>query len=106
MKQSLKAYLPVLEEPCSFKDFIKKEHRAKKFMAYCETTKEEHLNTLFSKGEDVLVLIGPEGDFSGSEAGLALQQGFIHASLGKSRLRTEAAALAACMIANLKNETP
>jgi 16S rRNA (uracil1498-N3)-methyltransferase len=104
MKQSLKAYLPVMEEPCSFKDFIKREHAAKKFMAYCETAKEEHLNSRFEKGEELLVLIGPEGDFSQAEAALALTKGFTHVSLGKSRLRTETAALAACMIANLKNE--
>jgi len=106
MKQSLKAWLPVLEEPRSFKDFIKMPHSEKKFMAYCETAKEEHLNSRFTKGDDLLVLIGPEGDFSPTEAGLALQHGFTHVSLGKSRLRTETAALAACMIANLKNEAP
>ncbi|GHT50370.1 ribosomal RNA small subunit methyltransferase E [Bacteroidia bacterium] len=42
---------------------------------------------------DVLILIGPEGDFSESEVEEALAYGFLPISLGESRLRTETAAL-------------
>ena len=55
-------------------------------------------------GEDALVLIGPEGDFSEEEVRKAAENGFIPISLGKSRLRTETAALVACHILNLQNQ--
>ncbi len=45
--------------------------------------------------ERVMVLIGPEGDFSPEEAALARERGWIPVSLGPSRLRTETAALTA-----------
>ncbi len=46
-------------------------------------------------GQDVTVLIGPEGDFSPAEAKLALEHGYIPVHLGTSRLRTETAAVTA-----------
>ena len=55
-------------------------------------------------GEDVLVLVGPEGDFSIDEVKMAEAQGFQSVSLGKSRLRTETAALVAVHIMNLINQ--
>ena len=51
-----------------------------------------------------MILIGPEGDFSKEEINLAVQNGFVPVSLGKSRLRTETAALVACHTINLLNE--
>ncbi|MGV8095108.1 MAG: RsmE family RNA methyltransferase [Mangrovibacterium sp.] len=51
-----------------------------------------------------LILIGPEGDFSENEIELSLQKNFIPAELGRSRLRTETAAIVACHTANLMNE--
>ncbi|HBI89775.1 MAG TPA: 16S rRNA (uracil(1498)-N(3))-methyltransferase, partial [Sphingobacterium sp.] len=50
-----------------------------------------------------IILIGPEGDFSEEEIDLALQMGFHPISLGEARLRTETAALAACMEVSLLN---
>ena len=44
---------------------------------------------------EIVILIGPEGDFSREEVELALQCGFRPVHLGPSRLRTETAALAA-----------
>ena len=55
-------------------------------------------------GEDALVLIGPEGDFSEEEVKKAIANGFQPISLGKSRLRTETAALVACHTMNLLNQ--
>jgi 16S rRNA (uracil1498-N3)-methyltransferase len=52
---------------------------------------------------DALILIGPEGDFTAEEVGLALKNGFVPISLGESRLRTETAALTAVIAAYLKN---
>ena len=62
------------------------------------------LKQAVTTGQDVLVLIGPEGDFSSAEIELALKAGYTAVSLGKSRLRTETAALAACMTVSLLND--
>ena len=56
------------------------------------------------KSSDVLILIGPEGDFSKEEVQYALSVGFIPVSLGNSRLRTETAGVVACCTVNLRNE--
>ena len=45
--------------------------------------------------EGIIILIGPEGDFSPEEAALAREHGWIPVSLGESRLRTETAAVVA-----------
>ena len=55
-------------------------------------------------GNDVTILIGPEGDFSTDEVRMALDNGFKAVSLGNSRLRTETAGLVACHTFNMKNE--
>ena len=59
---------------------------------------------LLDKGKDVLILIGPEGDFSANEVKMASDNDFKIITLGKSRLRTETAALVACNTINLLNE--
>ena len=46
-------------------------------------------------GRPIMILIGPEGDFSPEEAALAREHGWIPVQLGPSRLRTETAALTA-----------
>jgi 16S rRNA (uracil1498-N3)-methyltransferase len=108
MKQSMKAYEPVLNEPLSFSHLIKSANsfKGQKFIAHCnrETQEPGLLKNLYSKPSDVIILIGPEGDFSGEEINLAIQNGFIPISLGKSRLRTETAALVACHTINLIND--
>jgi len=55
------------------------------------------------KNSDVLILIGPEGDFSREEVEFAVQNGFKEISLGDARLRTETAGIVACHIVNLCN---
>ena len=62
------------------------------------------LKEAVKSGEDVLVLVGPEGDFSIEEVKMAEAQGFQSVTLGKSRLRTETAALVAVHIMNLINQ--
>ena len=106
MKQSLKAYLPVLHESISFKNFIEqqKSFSGQKFIAHCYDTPKESLQKLVEKEKDVLILIGPEGDFSKTEVNLAIESGFIPVNLSPSRLRTETAALVACHTVNLANE--
>jgi 16S rRNA (uracil1498-N3)-methyltransferase len=46
-------------------------------------------------------LIGPEGDFSEDEIEIALENDYKTITLGENRLRTETAALFACMNAKL-----
>lgn len=96
IKQSLKARLPKLNEMTDFDKFIAKDFKGQKFIAHCYEGEKPFLKDVLRKGEDALVLIGPEGDFSEKEVEKAIEKGFIPISLGKSRLRTETAALVAC----------
>ena len=101
-KQSLKASVPMVNEPVSVKEFIaaNASNDSLKLIAYCfddERVPRRSIKEVLDGfgGTDVVVMIGPEGDFSRDEAELALQAGFIPVHLGASRLRTETAALAA-----------
>ena len=112
-KQSLKASVPSVNEPVSVKEFIMKHGSSEeqtgqplKMIAYCFEDErvprrsimevlEEHSRQDGSDCPEIIILIGPEGDFSHAEAELALAHGFIPVHLGASRLRTETAALTA-----------
>ncbi len=98
LKQSLRSYLPVLEEAISFEQFIQNTLKTtnSKFIAHCEDTERKSLKSLLVPKEDTIVIIGPEGDFSQREIELALSAGYIPITLGDSRLRTETAAVVAC----------
>lgn len=63
-----------------------------------------YLKDVLTSDRDTLVLVGPEGDFSPEEVELAVSQGFRPISLGKSRLRTETAALVAVHLMNLYHQ--
>ena len=104
MKQSQRATLPVLNDKIKFSEFINKESlsSAEHFIAYVDGENTSYLKNLISGNKNVCILIGPEGDFSKSEIELAKSKSFEPVSLGKHRLRTETAALAACHIAGLK----
>ncbi len=104
IKQSLKARLPKLNEMTDFNKFIVQEFKGQKFIAHCYEGEKPMLKNILKPGEDALVLIGPEGDFSEEEVKKAIEQGFVPISLGKSRLRTETAALVACHTLNLLNQ--
>ena len=92
MKQSLKAFKPVLNNPLSMKDFLLKETRGIRGIAYCHGEERMGIESLGKKGPFTL-LVGPEGDFTGKEVELALGQGYQPFHLGESRLRTETAAV-------------
>lgn len=104
LKQSLKARLPRLNEMTDFNKFIARPFDGQKFIAHCYAGEKPLLKDVVRKGEDALVLIGPEGDFSEEEVERATANGFVPISLGRSRLRTETAALVACHILNLQNQ--
>jgi len=104
MKQSVKAFLPQLNEPVTFAEFITREHSGKRLIACCDTQLErQSITTAAGHNEDILILIGPEGDFSAEEVKLATDAGFIPVHLGSSRLRTETAGVAACCSVYLAN---
>jgi len=107
MKQSLKAYLPKLNAAVSFKEFLKNSPNdgVQKAIAHCVDTEKKYLNQIFEPAKHYIILIGPEGDFSEGEIELAIQMGFHPISLGEARLRTETAALAACMEISLLNRS-
>lgn len=96
MKQSQKAVLPQLDELQTFEKFIKQDFQGRKFIAHCYKGEKSLLKDTYKKGENALILIGPEGDFSEQEVESAIKAGFAPISLGESRLRTETAALVAC----------
>lgn len=103
MKQSQKALLPQLDEMQSFSKFIKQEFDGLKFIAHCYPQEKILLKDIYKKGGNALILIGPEGDFSEDEVGMAIDNGFQPISLGESRLRTETAALVACHTLHVLN---
>ena len=96
MKQSAQFYLPKLNEPTTFKDFVGRNFDAKKFIAHCEQTDKRSLKHAIQPNTDVLMLIGPEGDFTEKEIKLAIENNFVPVSLGNTRLRTETAAIVVC----------
>ncbi len=104
VKQSLKARKPVVNEMMDFARFVKQDFAGQKFIAHCNEGEKPLLKEILVPGEDALVLIGPEGDFSPEEVKLAESLGFRSISLGKSRLRTETAALVSVHIMNLFNQ--
>ena len=104
MKQSLHYYIPKINEPISFSQFVKLNIDGQKFIAHCEETDKKSFKNEVNKDKKVTILIGPEGDFSTKEINLAIENGFIPVTLGNTRLRTETAALVACHTIALINE--
>lgn len=107
VKQSLKAYHPRLREMTPFRKVVTTSFPGRKFIAHCDTPRSaagrRYLPSLLRKGENALILIGPEGDFSPAEIRLALENGFEEISLGRQRLRTETAAVAAVIMVSVAN---
>ena len=101
VKQSLGATLPVIQPLAAFTDFVSRAEADQKFIAWCEGSERMELRDQKFIGRSTIILIGPEGDFTATEAALAQQKGFVHLSLGSRRLRTETAALTAVQAAAL-----
>jgi 16S rRNA (uracil1498-N3)-methyltransferase len=103
MKQSLKAWHPVLNEPMRFKDFIRRKTDEELFIAHLIDAHQLLLKDAVKPQSSVCVLVGPEGDFSNEEVEQAMAAGYKAVSLGNTRLRTETAALVSCFTVNLIN---
>lgn len=105
MKQSLQYYLPKINEPIRLTDFLQREHQEDiKCIAHCEEQDRKAFKNIVVSGKKILILIGPEGDFSTKEIEFALKSNFIPVTLGNTRLRTETAAIVACHTVALINE--
>ncbi|MFK7033261.1 16S rRNA (uracil(1498)-N(3))-methyltransferase [Flavobacterium oreochromis] len=104
MKQSNQFYLPKLNEPIIFKDFINQDFSGQTFIAHCEDSDKKNLKKEIIPNSKYTILIGPEGDFSEKEIKLALNKGFTPVTLGNTRLRTETAAVVACHSVAFINE--
>ncbi len=97
-KQSLKGAVPQIAEPVSVRDFIAAAPAdALKLICYCfdDVPRIPIASASRDAGRELIILIGPEGDFSPEEAALARSNGWIPVTLGPSRLRTETAAVVA-----------
>ena len=95
-KQSLKAYFPKLNPLTTFDELMKNHQASQKFIAHCYEEDKKLFQKEIKPSSDVLILIGPEGDFSKEEVQKAISLGFVPVSLGNSRLRTETAGVVAC----------
>jgi 16S rRNA (uracil1498-N3)-methyltransferase len=94
-KQSVKAYVPVLNEIMSWSAFLKKELTGQKFIATCSGEERKPLSSIYKRGEKAHIIIGPEGDFTPDEIESAIKCNFAPITFGSFRLRTETAGVVA-----------
>ncbi len=99
MLQSQQCYVPKLLEPLAVNDFIKHANQQTKLIAHCLEEEKKSIRDFIS--DDILMLIGPEGDFTPDEIELAIQHQFHPVSLGNTRLRTETAGVVAATLLQL-----
>lgn len=103
MKQSLQTHLPKLTPMVTLNDFLQKTEGDLKLIAHCEKGEKVELKRRLQPDKDVVILIGPEGDFSKEEIKRTYEHGFSPVSLGRNRLRTETAAIYACTVVAILN---
>lgn len=105
MKQSGQAFLPLIAEPMAFSDLVTRAAYPQRFIAHCLPNEKSSLAKNCEPEKDVLILVGPEGDFTPEEVEQALSLGFQAVELGPTRLRTETAGLAALMAVHFANKS-
>lgn len=101
MKQSLKYWMPTINELVDFKSFMGSCSDSSKMIAHLNEGERYFVHTIQHPQPSYCMLIGPEGDFTDEEVELAIQSGFTPVSLGESRLRTETAGMVSCVQLNL-----
>jgi 16S rRNA (uracil1498-N3)-methyltransferase len=104
IKQSGQAYLPQLQELTGFDNFIKQNTDDKMLIAFCTEDQKRLLKSVINPGENITILIGPEGDFTREEIKVAFDSGYTGISLGQNRLRTETAGVVAAHTVALVNQ--
>lgn len=97
MLQSQQTWLPQLHNPTSFNDLVSKHNYKQKFAAFCGDIPKNDLSRI-SITENAIILIGPEGDFTNEEMEKAIEKNYLPVTLGKTRLRTETAAIVAATL--------
>jgi len=100
MIQSQQTWLPVLTEPKPYQQFIEQATASQKLIAHCEPMQKTSIKSI-EPSKDLLLLIGPEGDFTPTEIEAAIAKNFTPIDLGPTRLRTETAGIFALSV--LKN---
>ncbi len=105
MKQSRKAWIPIVHPIMPFQDFVNQQREGGLYIAHCykEIARKDFLNEIQQANDqqDITVLVGPEGDFSFEEVNQALEKGFSSVSLGQNRLRTETAGLVSIVMSQM-----
>ena len=103
MKQSQTTWLPSLDIT-TFADFIiqNTDTKADKFIAWCDGHNRLQLVQSHRSFPEMILLVGPEGDFSADEIALARTSGYTEVKLGDRRLRTETAGLYGCIVAGIQ----
>ena len=103
--QSQQNYLPNLAKVTPLPQVIKQyADIPQKFVAHCMDSKRSSIAEMLKPEGDAILLIGPEGDFTQDEVNLCIGSGFVPVSLGKQRLRTETAAIAAAAYFNVMSD--
>ena len=103
MKQSLRAYMPLLNPETKVKEFVEQSISAVKMIAHCGEGTKRNISDVYHCGQNAVLMIGPEGDFTPKEIHWASNNGYQQITLGEYRLRTETAALAGCIKINSMN---
>ncbi len=95
MLQSQQTWLPALHQPKKITDFIQEDFNGLKLIAHCADVEKIFISNINKNRQNILILIGPEGDFSKYEIETALQYNYQAVSLGNTRLRSETAGIVA-----------
>jgi 16S rRNA (uracil1498-N3)-methyltransferase len=103
--QSQQYYLPQLHEALPLQEILSRYKSVpQKLLGHCiDGYERKSIVEMLKPGFETLILIGPEGDFTKEEVNLCIENGLKGISMGKQRLRTETAALAACAFFSLLN---
>jgi 16S rRNA (uracil1498-N3)-methyltransferase len=98
MLQSKQTWLPQLHQPKKFPEFIQQQYNGVKLVAHCAEEEKKLIGDFSGQDKNILILIGPEGDFSKPEIDAAIEKKFIPVSLGNTRLRSETAGIVAAVL--------
>jgi 16S rRNA (uracil1498-N3)-methyltransferase len=101
MKQSGRALLPKLNQETRLEDFLEQRDAHTKLIAHCRTSPDQYMDKKPHGDHNWIILIGPEGDFSGGEIKNAIGKGYREISLGEAVYRTETAGIMACHLVSL-----
>jgi len=104
-KQSKRATVPDVLGITTFSESIQKssQYSVRLIAALCVTTRPLCDVLSLTNGNSMLVLIGPEGDFTSQEVDTAIKVGFEPVSLGRNVLRVATAAIAIAAYIKLSN---